>query len=233
MTVPRPLSESNDSPVLVAACSARTLGLSLTAIRADGSKGSVDAWKKYQATRASFSQIHRWWTRNPQYGLALICGAISQWLETLDFDRPDLFDRFVAAAEAVGLGDLVARLIAGYCERTPNDGRHLPYHCPVIAGNQVLAATAGKSLIETRGEGGSFICAPSCGAVHPSGKPYVLLSGSFATIAVITPEERQDLLALARTFDERPRLQPPEPRRAAAPTGERPGDDFTARVSWD
>ena len=62
-------------------------------------------------------------------------------------------------------------------------------------------------LIETRGEGGFIIVAPSGGPVHPSGRPYVLRSGGFDTIATITPEERSDLFALARSFDQMPRRE--------------------------
>jgi len=224
------------NPVFDAAQAAIAAGLSVIPIKADGSKGASAPWKRWQQRRPTLAQLRTWWLRNAEYGLALICGRVSQGLETLDFDQPDIFARFIAAAQAVGLGDLVARIQAGYCERSPNDGQHLPYHCSVIAGNQVLAATREKTLIETRGEGGYFICAPSCGAVHPSGKPYVLLSGTFATIATITPEERKDLLDLARTFDERPRRN----LAAAAVTvsssssqGDRPGDLYNQRASWD
>jgi hypothetical protein len=38
--------------------------------------------------------------------------------------------------------------------------------------------------------------------VHPSKKPYVHCSGSFATIANYTADEREALIDLARTFDE-------------------------------
>jgi hypothetical protein len=66
-----------------------------------------------------------------------------------------------------------------------------------------------KPLIETRGEGGYLVIAPSNGRVHPTGKPYVLRRGGLATIAEITPEEREALWALARSFDEMPEEEGP------------------------
>jgi hypothetical protein len=71
------------------------------------------------------------------------------------------------------------------------------------------------------------ILAPSNGTVHPSGRPYVRLSGSFDTIAKYSAEERENLFALARTFDAMPRAEP----RKATPLvdGVRPGDDFNRR----
>jgi putative DNA primase/helicase len=90
-----------------------------------------------------------------------------------------------------------------------------------------------KVLIETRGEGGYAIVAPSCGPIHPSRKPYRLLSGGLETIAVLTPEEKDDLWDLARSLDEIPPKLVEDRRGGARPSqGTRPGDDFAATVSW-
>ena len=95
------------------------------------------------------------------------------------------------------------RIGSGYREQTPN-GVHFFYYCDAPS-NQKLAQDADrKTLIETKGEGGYAVCAPSFGQVHPSGEPYVLLSGSFETIARITDEERKELHHLAATFDHTP-----------------------------
>jgi putative DNA primase/helicase len=104
----------------------------------------------------------------------------------------------------------------------------------VVAGNQTLARRADrKTLIETRGEGGYAIIAPSTGKVHETGKPYTLLNGSLATIPTITPGERADLFTLARTFNEfisQPQTE--RPRQEQSPAGNRPGDLFNARATW-
>ena len=78
------------------------------------------------------------------------------------------------------------------------------------------------------------ILAPSNGRTHETGVPYVRVSGGFDTIASYTAEERADLLALARTFDQMPRpdAAPRRQRTSIATDGDRPGDDFNRRAEW-
>jgi hypothetical protein len=86
-------------------------------------------------------------------------------------------------------------------------------------------------LIETRGQGGFVIIAPSNGKVHPSGGAYELLSGGLESIVTLTPEEREQLWNLPRTFDEMPvdfAAQDPTPKEG----GLRPGDDYNERATW-
>ena len=124
---------------------------------------------------------------------------------------------FLAAAEAAGLRPLLDRIRTGYQERTPAGGIHLLYRCPTPLPNTKLArrpatdeelladpADKIKVLIETRGEGGYVILAPSNGRVHPTGGAWMLEAGGFATIAVISDAERDELFRLARTFDTMP-----------------------------
>lgn len=93
-----------------------------------------------------------------------------------------------------------------------------------------------RTLIETRGEGGLVIVAPSDGGVHPSGKPYVLLAGGISSLPTLTAEERQLLFAAARSFDQTTSglALNVERRhsRAALTQGERPGDRYNRRASW-
>lgn len=93
-----------------------------------------------------------------------------------------------------------------------------------------------KTLIETRGEGGFVVLAPSHGSVHPTGNPYVLLAGSFATIAVISPGERRALFGLAQVFDAQPMVKAAKTairqRQRITGDGERPGDRFNAETDW-
>src|SRR5262249_20827172 len=76
---------------------------------------------------------------------------------------------------------------------------------------------------------------PSNGSTHPTGRPYVRVTGGFETIASYSEEERADLMALARTFDQTPRLEvAPRPRLATTlGDGDRPGDDFNRRATWE
>lgn len=145
---------------------------------------------------------------------------------------------FRETAEVVGLGELVTRIEGGYADTTPGGGIHWYWRCSEIAGNTKLAARRNPTpenphkedtLIETRGRGGYVIVAPSNGRVHPSGKPYVRLSGGPETIVTITPEERQALFDLAKAFDERPATEiGASHQRQTVGNIDRPGDDFNA-----
>lgn len=88
-----------------------------------------------------------------------------------------------------------------------------------------------RVLIETRGEGGYVITAPSNGGIHPSGDAWVMVTGGFESIATISAEEREALLDLARSFDEMPQEAPRAPETAST-ADLRPGDDFNQRGAW-
>jgi len=87
-------------------------------------------------------------------------------------------------------------------------------------------------LIETRGEGGYVIAPGSPEGCHPLKKPYELLEGNLAEIPSITSEERELLLNAARALNEYV-----EPRQVISGdsnlNGDRPGDDFNSRASWE
>jgi putative DNA primase/helicase len=149
-----------------------------------------------------------------------------------------VYEGYKELAQASGLGDLIKRIEAGYLEQSPSTGIHWLYRCAEISGNSKLARRPDgdrsiKVLIETRGEGGYVIIAPSHGRVHPSGKPYVLLRGGLESIVTITPEDREALFELARTFDlmGKPKAEK-LPIFASTDSGNRPGDLFNDRATW-
>jgi hypothetical protein len=203
-------------------------------------------WHEFQARRPTNSELKRWY--GPHTGVGVVCGAVSGGLECYDFDDRATYEAFKAAAAAFGLSGLVERVEAGYLEESPSGGVHWLYYCESPACAKVAqrrlpdATGAGKSklktLIETKGEGGYVIIAPTFGRVHPSGRPYRRLGGSLATLVRLTEAERDAILALGRSFDQSPVPPAPEPPRAAQRHGgdwddaERPGDDFNARASW-
>ena len=242
--------------ILTIALRAAAAGISVLPPMMDGSKRPMPywrdeqgkaTWKPAQQHPADEAQIRRWYSDPRLTGLGCATGRVSGNLELFEFDDRAAYLAFVQAAEAAGLGTLVARIEAGYHEETPKPGVHWLYRCDEIGGNVKLAArpkTAEEMthlkdreqvLIETRGEGGFVITAPSNGKVHPSGKAYRLVSGGFDCIATITPEERRDLFALARTFHVATEARPAEkaPHHPPADSGQvRPGDDFNARAVW-
>lgn len=235
-----------------AALLASSAGLSVFPPKEDGSKKpDTRRWVDYvhpdsegRFVRLGDDEIHQAYA-NGRTGVGIFTGLASGGVELFEFDDRTTYERFLEVADAAGLGDLVTSIRAGYEETTPNDGVHWFYRCAEVAGNTKLAnrpaPTAGnrhgvKTLIETRGNGGYAVTAPSSGAVHPTGRPYVQVSGGFDTIAAITPGERTALWQLARTFDEMPVREQRTPRQQANQSrkepGERPGDDFNRRADW-
>ena len=103
------------------------------------------------------------------------------------------FEAFLEAAAATGLADVIQRIRDGYEDQTPNGGRRwiVRYPPDVTWADTVYARRPGRpgekpvvTLIETT----LFaVLAPSNGSVHPTGRPYVRVSGSFATIASLHP----------------------------------------------
>lgn len=207
--------------------------------RDDGSKRPIEAWKDFQSARPSADQMAAWYVEQGRSGMGVVCGRVSGDLELLEFDDRATYDAYKDAASEIdgGLRELVARIESGYLEETPGGGVHWLYRCDEVAGNTKLATRRDEAgaihvLIETRGEGGYVVVAPSNGRVHPSGKAYTLLAGGPSTIATITSEERAELWRLARTFDRSPRRVFTVAEPAASDWLIRPGDDFAARTSW-
>ena len=231
---------------LDAALAAFDNGLCTIRTATNGSKRPLNQWKEYQKERPTREQVARWFSAGHP-GFGVVCGAVSGGLEMLEFEgravAEGTLDTFSEAADSAGLTELFDRIRGGYCERTPSGGIHLLYRCPAgIGGNLRLArrpATAEeleakpddkvKVLIETRGEGGYTIVAPSNGSTHPTGKAWELLHGGFASIATVTTEEREALLDLARTFDRCSASAgpPAAPQLSADQSADsRPGDEF-------
>src|SRR5581483_3324583 len=218
-------------------------GLCVLPPREDGSKAPIVEWTSLQHGRPHIERVKEWY-RGRRSGMGYVCGKVSGNLELFDFDDHDAYERYRTLARGVGLADLVDRIEAGYLEATPSNGMHWLYRCSEISGNTKLARRPKepgekrapndnvKVLIETRGEGGYVVAAPSSGRVHGSGKPYRLIAGGPNTIATITPEERAELWSLARTLDSMPVQKFSEPTTARTATGVRPGDAFNARTSW-
>lgn len=236
--------------VLEVAAEAARAGIVVLPVREDGSKRpALDSWTQYQERQPTKEELKAWFMREERHGLGFVCGKVSGGLELLEFDEPGAVIGFKGAAVEAGLWDVVKRLELGYSESTPGGGVHWLFRTDSPLGNLKLAAKpcpgapdcdkhqAGKPhvLIETRGEGGFVVVAPSHGAVHASGKPYTLYGGGVGTIPTLTTEERDQLYALAQLFDEMPRQveRGPQPRiRTDAPVSERPGDDYNRRAEW-
>lgn len=225
-------------------------GCSVIPIRADGSKAPAVAWKRYQQERADLPQLEEWFGQN-QHGIGVACGAISGGLELLEFEGRAVTAGLPAAMRELmdghGQADLWAAVSTGYVETTPSGGLHLLYRVADAdpRPNTKLARRPGDNntvdvLIETRGEGGQVVVAPTPGPFHTSGRPWMTVLGNPETIPAITAEQRDMLHAVATLLDQMPaeKILPESwgAGPAPAPTsgqGLRPGDDYNQRTSWD
>ena len=247
--------EYSTIPTCQVALAALQVGIGVLPIRSDGSKQpALRGWKEFQRRLASPAEVQSWF-RHPDRGLALVTGSVSGGLGALDFDDAATFSAWLERIRRdTFLMRLYESLAAGYEERSPKQGRHLLFRCPgVVEGNQKLALrpVSGpqryETLAETREEGGLIIIDPSRGKVHPSGRAYVRLRGSVATIRTITAAERSRLYDSVRAMDEVP---PPTRQCREAPiawpggtprfqghadAGQRPGDLFEndRGVTWE
>ncbi|QDU76919.1 hypothetical protein Pan97_39760 [Bremerella volcania] len=217
-------------------------GLSvLPAISAE-KRPALAGWKQYQRRLPTERQVESWFADAP--AICVLAGEVSGHLEMIDFDHEgELFDcwRELVATE---MPALAGRLVV---ERSQSGGQHVIYRCECpIPGNRKLAqrtvvtpsnepvVIAGKryvprrvgdqfqitcTLIETRGEGGLFLCDPT--------PDYQIEQGSLNTLPVLNEAERSVLIEAACALNE---TMPPVARAPAGLLGEgRPGDDFNER----
>ncbi|WP_030670551.1 phage/plasmid primase, P4 family [Streptomyces rimosus] len=264
------MSTEPPQDTLRAALAWHAAGASVVRVATDGTKRPLGNWAAHQKERATEQQLRAWFTGGHP-GLGIVCGAVSGGLEMLEFEgravAEGVLKEFGEIAEDSGLGGIWKRVAAGYLERSPSGGIHVLYRLDgqPVPGNtklarrparadeltgderQVLANKPGKvfvrDLVETRGEGGFVVVAPSAGPVHETGLPYQLLAGAPETLTVVTAEEREALHSVARTLDTMPAAIFPAPAdpvqeaffRAAAPAADgslKPGEDFEQRADW-
>ena len=215
--------------------------------RDDTSKRPVIAWKQWATDPVPATNIDTWFPQGTNHGIGITTGQGSGQLEMTEIEGraahhiPTLIQR----AKEAGHSELVNRIMAGWTEQSPSGGYHWIYRLEGmdVPGNTVLAQKPNTDpdttkkvdvLIETRGQGGYFIAAPTPGTHHETGKPWVRLTGGPETIATLTPEERAAFHTLLTTFDE----TPPAPARAYNEGGDwtegkRPGEHFELETSWD
>ncbi len=203
---------------------------------------NLSGWKQYQKRRPTEHQLRQWFTDSQP--ICLLTGAVSGNLELLDFDcEGELFTPWVELVNAEAPG-LLERLVI---ERSQSGGRHVVYRCEAaIPGNLKLAQRIvpapndqelvifGKryrprrvgdryevacTLIETRGEGGLFLCAPTPG--------YVLEQGIIESLPVLTEAERNILIEAAWALNEA--IPPAETSAGSTEMSGRPGDEFNER----
>lgn len=235
------------------ALQAQQLGYSVVPPKQDGSKAPIGAWKQYQTVPATTQQIETWYGDQTATGMGLITGQVSGNLEMLEFEgravEDGTWDSFCDDIKDAGIAKLWNRIAGGYKETTPSGGVHYLYRLNEgpVAGNTNLASkpeaaphnsNARTVLIETRGEGGYTIIAPSNGTVHNTGDPWELVNGALDTVATITRSERDLIHAICKQQNvqqEEPPSNPSSSSASASASGhssqsshsdDRPGDVY-------
>lgn len=163
----------------------------------------VKGWKVYQNKMINLDDVGDF------EAVAIITGKISGNAELIDIDQKnclnkDIRERYKQMVESFQPG-LWGKLVE--C-KTKNGGYHLFYRCSEIGSNVKLCSRMAtneeldttqekqKVLIETRSEGGYFLCYPSEG--------YEVIQGKLLSPPTITKEEREVLMNAARALDEVP-----------------------------
>jgi hypothetical protein len=196
-------------------------GLSVLPAKRELKCPAVKSWKAYQERLPTQQEVGAWFA-NKHDAVCIVTGKASGNLEIIDFDNGgELFDPWM---DLVGESakELIDSLVI---EQTPSGGWHVVYRCKTeVSGNLKLAQGQrdGKliTLIETRGSGGLFLCAPTPG--------YELAQGDFTAVPTITEEQRDVLLSATRQLNEHWVSADPIPQKIQS-SGLLPGDDYNQR----
>lgn len=242
--------------LLAAALEAYDAGLCTIRPRSDGTKAPMavphhgrlnsstgkrePGWELYQLERPSRHTVEAWFATSP--GLGVVCGTVSGHLQMLELEGRALTDeirrrRFIEALDRHGARQTWDRMTAGYLESTPSGGVHTMAYVPGhVAGNVVFARCldddgTARPLIETRGDGGFVVVAPSNGTTHPTGGSWTLRAGGFGSIATLTAEEWDLVATAAMECNELDSPDPtiPQPERR---TTAQPWQGGTVGSSW-
>ena len=207
-------------------------GMAPIPIRAGG-KVPLDRWTDDQHHPMDETEIPRRFRNGCNLGI--VCGAGSGNLECLDFDNASLFQPLLDTLEAVN-PSLRQKLTVW--QETPSGGYHLLYRCSAPVGSNAVLAHGrnGKAAIETRGQGGQFLVAPSRATSKQDGKqrPYILY-GTLQAVPTITAEDVALLHNIASSFDESGHQEQKRLPRNQGGTisGDRPGDRYNHVTDWN
>jgi hypothetical protein len=220
-------------------------GLSVLPANVQSKFASLSGWKQYQERLPYDSELQSWFTSGNN-GICIVAGKVSGNLEMIDFDMvAEMFQAWRAIVE-MSLPDILKKVII---EQSQSGGRHVIYRCEdeickslKLAKRKIIVDTSediilcGKKFkpikdkdgtwyilptyIETRGEGGLFLCAPTPG--------YELIQNDFTDVPVISSEQRDILLDAALSLNEYiPEPLQPTETQSLSPAGSlRPGDDY-------
>ena len=219
-------------------------GYNMLPIALDGKKRPAGlalpngSWGPLQDNRITAEDVTRWYGGQSPYGIAVICGHISDNLLVLDCETKQVWDDIHRDLSCdPELAELVQQCTLS---QTPSGGYHLWMHldhpCPPGKKLAQTKTSPPNVLVETRGQG-HYICAPgSPSAVHALNLPYEFVEYNDREHRCYWTSDQVDrILGIAASYNQ---YTPPEkvaPTPAAAPTGDHgtaPGSLFNAHASW-
>ena len=191
----------------------RAISAGYSCIPCEGKRPAIKSWKKYMAELPSM-QTAAGWAGN----IGIICGAISGGLTCLDFDikNGDRWEQWLFDVNNISPRTLSKLFV----EKTPSGGYHVAFRSKKKYSNLKLASNKdGLGMIETRGEGGYFICAPSNG--------YTVNFGKLSELKPLQEGEPETLIAVCESYDEleHPKYEPKQ-IKAKQPQGETVFDKY-------
>ena len=55
-------------------------------------------WERHQHRRATETELNKWFDNGQPRNIGIVCGRVSHNLVVLDFDKPEIYERFFATA---------------------------------------------------------------------------------------------------------------------------------------
>lgn len=160
------------------------------------------------------------------YGIGVICGKVSGYLEAIDFDahNKDIQQIYDAFTKNDGI-NFILESNNIYIERSKRGGYHIIYRYesdkkpdgPMKLAFWDMSGGPAESMIETRGEGSYIIIAPTEG--------YTPIKGDMLTLSLLPEEQRDYLISFARSFNQLKDAEIPTESKQAP-------FDVTDPVSW-
>lgn len=149
-------------------------GCSVIPLRSGDKRPRYGSWKEWQRTRPSEAQIAAWCEEDPNCGIGIVCGEVSDNLVVLDVDDVSFSNWLEKQASEFILEKT-------WTVRTGSGKLHVYLRSRSLPPTSVLKA-GGQRLGEIRSDGAYVVAPPS---IHPSGRVYQTLYGSVRAIATV------------------------------------------------
>jgi len=132
-------------------------GFSVIPIRAKDKKPNLPEWKRYLTARPSESQIKQWLADGKFENVAIVLGDVSEGLEVIDIDEPDLLGKIGVKENKIWEDGWLVKTGRGWHIYLKHKGKCGRIEKPV------------GYNIERRTNGGYVVAPPS---IHPNGMQY-------------------------------------------------------------